>query len=202
MSTGYALAYRLGFTPWERAGEAATQHFTALLEREESERRAPLGRALDLGCGTGAHAVELAQRGWEVTGIDAVAGAVRTAHARACEQRVDVRFVQGDVTAMTSAQVGDGIDFFLDVGCFHGLQDSQRAAVGACLTRLASPHATMLLLAFTPGRRGPLPRGADREDLALALPGWTVLDEQDADASGMPGPLKGAAPCWYRLGRT
>ncbi|MCB0125992.1 MAG: class I SAM-dependent methyltransferase [Caldilineaceae bacterium] len=32
------------------------------------------GRILDVGCGTGRHAVELARRGYQVTGLDFSAG--------------------------------------------------------------------------------------------------------------------------------
>lgn len=35
MSTGYALAYRLGLTPWEKAGRDAAVQFNALLDREQ-----------------------------------------------------------------------------------------------------------------------------------------------------------------------
>jgi len=59
MSTGYAIAYRLGVTPWEKAGGEATAQFNALLDREQ-EGHPALGRALDIGCGTGDHAVNLA----------------------------------------------------------------------------------------------------------------------------------------------
>jgi len=45
MSTGYALLYRLGITPWERYGKAAAASIEALLDREEAERSHPLGRA-------------------------------------------------------------------------------------------------------------------------------------------------------------
>ncbi|MGY1834947.1 class I SAM-dependent methyltransferase [Blastococcus sp. SYSU DS0510] len=200
MSTGYAIAYRLGITPWERAGREAASQFAALLSREEAERTPPYGRALDLGCGTGAHSLELAQRGWAVTGIDAVGAAVRQARARAAEQGVDVTFLEGDVTALRRADVGE-VGFFLDVGCFHGLTDSQRVAVGDGVTAVAAPGATLLMLAFWPGRRSLLPRGAGRGDVETAFPGWTLADEVLADVTGMPGPLRRTAPRWYRLRR-
>ena len=38
MSTGYALAYRFGLTPWERAGKAAQASFDALLDRALIQR--------------------------------------------------------------------------------------------------------------------------------------------------------------------
>jgi SAM-dependent methyltransferase len=64
--------YRLGLTPWERYGKAAASSIAGLLDREESERSRPLGRALDLGCGRGQYTPELARRGWQATGIDNV----------------------------------------------------------------------------------------------------------------------------------
>jgi SAM-dependent methyltransferase len=62
----YARMYRFGITPWERYGAVAAASITALLDREETERSRPLGRALDLGCGRGQYTPELARRGWEV----------------------------------------------------------------------------------------------------------------------------------------
>ena len=57
--TGYGIAYRIGFTPWERYSAAAAGSTGALLDREEAGRSRPLGRALDLGCGRGLHTAEL-----------------------------------------------------------------------------------------------------------------------------------------------
>jgi hypothetical protein len=201
MSAGYAVAYRLGLTPWEQAGRGGAEQVTAMLAREEEERTPPFGAALDLGCGTGAHSIELAQRGWRVTGVDAIGAALQKARARARAEGVDVRFVEGDVTALRPEEVGADVSFFLDVGCFHGLKDGQRAAMGERVTACAVTDATILMLAFPPGRRGPLPRGASRSDIEGAFAGWTVVDEEAADVAGMPGPLKKAAPRWYRLRR-
>jgi hypothetical protein len=35
MPAGYALAYRFGLTPWEKAGRDAAVQFNALLDREQ-----------------------------------------------------------------------------------------------------------------------------------------------------------------------
>ena len=58
--TNYARLYRFGITPWERYRTAAAASITALLDREETGRSRPLGRALDLGCGRGQYTPELA----------------------------------------------------------------------------------------------------------------------------------------------
>lgn len=199
MSAGYALAYRVGLTPWERAGRAAVEHFARLLDREEADRLRPFGRALDIGCGTGMHTIELAERGWDVIGIDNVGRAVDKARSRPASG--SVRFVVADITDLGKASVAPGIDFLLDVGCFHGLDDDQRRDYGREVTAVSTPDATLLMLCFQPGRRIGLPRGASRTDIEKALPEWTVIDHDLADTSGMPGPLKKTAPQWYRLGR-
>ena len=56
---------------------------------------------LDVGCGTGRHAVELARRGFVVTGIDLSPGMLEQARAKAEAAGVTVTFRQADATAFT-----------------------------------------------------------------------------------------------------
>lgn len=198
MSLGYQIAYRVGITPWERAGEAGAEQFSGLLDREEGDRTRPFGRALDLGCGTGSHTIELAERGWTATGIDAVERAITKARDRT---PASATFVVGDVTDLGAAGVEGPVDLFLDIGCFHGLDDGQRAAMGGGVTALAGPDATVLMLAFRPSGRPLLPRGAGQAEIERAFPEWKVTAVEPADTSGMPGPLKKTAPQWFRLQR-
>jgi SAM-dependent methyltransferase len=60
------------------------------------------GTALDAGCGTGADAVRLAERGWRVTGVDLSPSALATAR----ERRVDgppVTWLEADLTTWAPA---------------------------------------------------------------------------------------------------
>src|ERR1700712_4602307 len=100
MSTGYALAYRLGITPWERAGKVAEASGDVLLDREEAERSRPLGRALDLGCGRGLYPPKRAARGWEAVGVDNISRAIHAARDSATS---DATFIRGDVTDLAVA---------------------------------------------------------------------------------------------------
>jgi ubiquinone/menaquinone biosynthesis C-methylase UbiE len=56
----------------------------------------PAGLVLDLGCGTGAHAVRLAQRGCDVIALDLVPEGVRSARARFARERLHGRFLVAD----------------------------------------------------------------------------------------------------------
>jgi len=55
------------------------------------------GRALDLACGEGRNAVWLAQRGWEVTGVDFSDVAVEKARRLAAERGVEAHFFTADL---------------------------------------------------------------------------------------------------------
>ena len=203
MSLFYSMAYRIGFTPWELAAThpPAAKHVAALFDREEGGRPPPFGRALDVGCGSGHWAVTLARRGWSVTGVDLVPKAVRAARRRAREAGVDVRFVEGDITALGRAGVGSGFQLVWDFGTIHGLDAIQQKSAAREIGSVASPDAVILLLAWSPGARGPLPRGMSRDDVMTAFAGWQVVHEEPFDATGLPGPLRNVEPRVYRLRR-
>ena len=202
MTAGYAIVYRLGLTPWEKAGRGAAVQFNALLDREQTGGP-PYGRALDIGCGTGDHAVNFARRGWDVTAVDFVPRALDAVRAKAAAAGVEVRCVEADVTDMAD-QVGRDFAFLLDVGCFHGLKPKQRTRYAQQMQATSRPGSTMLMLAaFQPGRRppGPLPRGASPQELEQTFIGWDLVADDAADTSCMSAPVKWTAPHFFRLRR-
>jgi tellurite methyltransferase len=69
-------------------GEHATQQPSQLLVRVARDL-AP-GRALDLACGAGRHAVFLAERGWQVTAVDSSVVGIQMTTGRARERGVTV----------------------------------------------------------------------------------------------------------------
>jgi SAM-dependent methyltransferase len=197
--TNYARMYRFGITPWERYGAAASASITALLDREEAERSRPLGRALDLGCGRGQYTPELARRGWQAVGIDYVPAAIQAAAAKS-RGVAGLSYVVGDVTRLPSAQLGT-LGFFLDIGCFQGLDAGQRLAQGEGVSALASPGATLLMLSLGPGRWRWLVDGVSQEEVETAFAGWQLLTAEPADTAGLGWPMNKTAPRWYRLRR-
>ena len=197
MSILYQLLYLIRVLPWERDGIAPQ-----LRELVEGPEAFPPGRALDLGCGTGAPSVYLALHGWEVTGVDVVARALAQARARAQDAGVTLHLVHGDVTRAAREVAGRGpYRLLLDAGCYHGLDEARREAHAKAVRRLAAPGAVMLLFALTPGgkTRPRSFRGASDSELKARFgQDWELVWKQPHAG---PPVFGGAGQFWYLLRR-
>jgi SAM-dependent methyltransferase len=72
-------------------------------------RRAPLPAyrtLLDVCCGEGRHAIPLAERGYDVTGLDRDVAALSAAQERAADLGVAARFVEGDMRDLAASVAG------------------------------------------------------------------------------------------------
>jgi cyclopropane fatty-acyl-phospholipid synthase-like methyltransferase len=180
----YRIMYRLGFTPWD-TGEIPAQ-LAALVEGDGALGG---GRALDIGCGTGTHAVYLARHGWEVTGIELVDQPLRRARDRAAAAGVAVEWVKADAGRLAGAGLRPGFSLLLDRGCYHGLSDEARIAYAGAVKDLAAPRATLLLMSFARNRVLAGPAGADPAEIEAGFePDWE-LDSTTPDA-GAPPPAR------------
>src|SRR5262252_5677215 len=52
---------------------------------------------LDAGCGSGGHTIELARRGYQLSGLDRSEGLLGVALSRSQSENLDVRFEKGDL---------------------------------------------------------------------------------------------------------
>ncbi len=200
----WSLAYRVGFHPWEDAtrDQPFVDKITEIFEREEQGRQPPYGPALDLGTGSGIWGIELAKRGWKVTGVEIVEKALRRARDRVKQAGVAMQLVHGDVTALERFGIGSGYRLALDTGTFHDLSDDQRLAMGRSVSGVVASDGTVLLLVW-PRRRRPLIRGADRPEIEAAFPGWTITNVE-ASHFRLPKAMQMILrpdEHWYRLRR-
>jgi thioredoxin reductase/SAM-dependent methyltransferase len=102
----------------------------------------PPGSALDVGCGEGADAIWLAERGWRVTAVDLSATALERAAGHAAEAGVEVDWQQADVTA----GLPDVARYDLVTSHFMHLHGEPRRKVFARLASAVAPGGTLLLV--------------------------------------------------------
>jgi len=152
----YDVLYRIG-APWDGPPRP---ELVALVERGvlTPARLAP-GRAIDLGCGTGANVRYLARHGFEATGVDFSPVALRTARKRAAGEHAlgSVCFLEGDLTAGEIPGVEGPFDLLVDYGTLDDLDRVGRRAMAGFVANLARPGAAFLFWCFW-GRRSDLPR--------------------------------------------
>ncbi|MGF9701092.1 MULTISPECIES: class I SAM-dependent methyltransferase [Paenibacillus] len=81
-------------------GSAHPGGFTATVQLIDSLSLPAHGQVLEVGCGTGRTACYLARNGYRVTAVDLHREMLEKAVRRARRERLDIRFIQADVTAL------------------------------------------------------------------------------------------------------
>jgi SAM-dependent methyltransferase len=151
-----------------------------------AEAGALRGRVLDVGCGTGEHALLAARLGLEATGVDLAAAAIAAAEAKAAERGLAARFLIWN--ALDLAALGERFDTVLDSGLFHVLDDDDRAAYVPSLAAATRVGGRCHVLCFSdrqPGIFGP--RRVTRDELRAAFTdGWRVdaIEPETMDTVG------------------
>jgi len=115
----------------------------------------PAARVLDLACGHGRHSVELARRGFAVTGADLSAPSLELAAARAAEAGVEVRFERADMRRIAyEAEFDAVINMFTAFGYFD---DAENRAVVERVAAALAPGGAFLIEIVNPVEAVELP---------------------------------------------
>jgi SAM-dependent methyltransferase len=158
----YDVMYRFG-APWEGADRIELRQLVQDGRCAPETLRpagAPAARAIDLGCGAGGVAIELAEAGFAVTGVDFSPVALAKARAAARRRGLGtdrVTFLSGDLTAGHVPGVAGPFDLLVDYGTLDDLPAKGRTAMARYISGLARPGARFFLFAFS-ARREDLPR--------------------------------------------
>ncbi len=169
--------YAWGELPWD-TGEPEP----LLVEFVTSRGVAP-ARTLEIGAGTGTNAIWLAERGFDVLGVDVSSLAVEKANLKMKGRDLCCRFAALDFLA--SPVPGGLFHFVFDRGCFHVFDEPEERALFA--TRVAAALAPggfwLSLIGSTEGPPrdvGP-PRRTARE-VALAIePALEIVELRSAE---------------------
>jgi SAM-dependent methyltransferase len=110
----------------ERRWEMAPAEVDSLLELTDLE---PGAHVLDLCCGPGRHALELARRGFWVTGVDRTAAYLDAARQKAADEGLKIEFVQEDMRRFVRPGAFDmAINLFTSFGYFKDPADDLQVA--------------------------------------------------------------------------
>ncbi len=101
------------------------------------------GTVLDIGCGAGADTIFVARLGFRAIGVDTSVKAIEIARTRAAEDGIVADFRLADATALPLAD--DSVDFAMDRGCLHVIDEDLRRDYARELHRVLRPDARFLL---------------------------------------------------------
>lgn len=135
----YELVYGRFRAPWDIGPRKE------LVELVESGRLKPC-KAIDLGSGTASNCIFLAQRGFEVTGVDFAQAAIELGKKRAADANVRVNFVRDDLTQLQN--VRGAFDLLVDYGTLDDLKPAQRDSYMQNVLPLTRAGSQFLLYAF------------------------------------------------------
>lgn len=159
-------AYR-GTPPWDIG--RPQKEFIELVRRGEVT-----GSVLDIGCGTGEHALFFAGEGHNVWGIDSAPLAIQKAKEKAGIRGLQVHFLV--LNALDLTRLNRKFDTVTDSGLFHTLSDEDRIAFVDNLAAILSPSGKYFMLCFSelePDGYGPR-RITKREIQESFRDGWSI----------------------------
>jgi ubiquinone/menaquinone biosynthesis C-methylase UbiE len=163
--------YAEGIPPWQI--DRPQPEVIQLLENGKFE-----SPVLDLGCGTGDNAIELARRGLVVKGLDAVPEALERARKKTEQAglKQSPEFILGD--ALRLAESGLKARTLLDCALFHTFSDEERREYIRGLEEVLSPGGRLHILSFSElETRQPGPRRLSLSEITESFEaGWGVED--------------------------
>jgi len=109
--------------------------------------RVPAGaRVIDLGCGEGRDSVFFAQRGFQVTGVEASAAGLRKAERLAGERGVHVRWIESVLPELPPLET---FELVYSCGSIHYVPRRERPELFARLRALTAPGGLQAHVVFT-----------------------------------------------------
>ena len=186
--------YASGELPWDT--DVPDRHLVDLVEKEVI---AP-GRALDVGCGTGTHAIWLAKHGFEVHGVDVSPLAIEQAGSKG--KAADASVAWSVLDFLHDAPPEGSFDLVFDRGVLHVFDGAdERALFARRVAAVLAPAGRWLSLAGStegpPRDHGPPRRSA--LDLVTAVE--PVLEIESLLSSTLDPDSESGPRSWVMLSR-
>lgn len=165
----------------------------------------PSGPVLDVGCGSGDHAIALARRGLQVLGVDVVEAAIAQARAKAqalpAELAALLEFQVAD--ALRPSLLGRRFGAIVDSGFLHLFEPEIGDRFADELAASLRPGGRYYLLAFAVEFAIPnVPRAVSQEELQARFTperGWRILALREALFQNQVAATLATCACVERL---
>jgi SAM-dependent methyltransferase len=169
-------SYSSGVPPWD-TGEPEP-----LLVEFVTSGGVTSGRTLEVGSGTGTNSIWLAERGFDVLGVDVSPLAVEKARAKI--KGSDLRCSFATLDFLAAPAPSDRFHFVFDRGCFHVFDESaERLRFAECVAAALQPGGVWLSLIGStegPPREDGPPRRSAREIILAIEPVLEVVELRSA----------------------
>ncbi|HEY4051324.1 MAG TPA: class I SAM-dependent methyltransferase [Acidobacteriaceae bacterium] len=184
-------SYASGQLPWDTG-----QPEPLLVEFFTSDAVTP-GSALEIGAGTGTNSIWMAERSFDVLGVDVAPLAVERAQAKMEGRALRCRFAAWDFLA--APPPGGPFQFVFDRGCFHVFDEpGEREQFAAQVAAVLEPGGLWLSLIGStegpPREIGP-PRRSAREVTLAIEPALEIVELRSTEFRGSN------AKAWFCLSR-
>jgi 2-polyprenyl-3-methyl-5-hydroxy-6-metoxy-1,4-benzoquinol methylase len=118
------------------------------LKKFLAKHKALKGSALDIGCGSGNYSVFLAQKKFQVTGVDFSAKALAIARKRAKLKKLKIKFIRADANHLAT-KLKARYDFIFDYSLLHHISDAKVKSYAAQFKRLLKPGGYLMLVCYS-----------------------------------------------------
>lgn len=155
------------------------------------------GPVLDVGCGTGELALEMAQRGLAVMGVDSSPKAIARAKEKVNERNLSAAFEVAD--ALNLQTLNRQFATAIDCGLFHVFSDTERPIYVESLASILETGGRLILICFSDEeQREGGPRRVTKAELRDAFAdGWTFEELRAAKFESLIH--EGGAAAWLAI---
>ena len=180
----FESAYRQ-LPPWEIG---AAQPVIAQMAAEGSL----VGPVLDVGCGTGENALELARHGLEVVAVDFASRAIQLARAKATDRSLPVEFVVADAHQLEA--LGRRFPTVVDSALLHVIDD--KPGYADQLAAVIQPDGRLILLEISDEADIPYPKISEAQiRTTFSPPRWLIQSLDTVTYQTHYGPF----PAWLGM---